>query len=218
MNDQEAYRTHLDDCIRRHPELFPAAIERGYKLYGFTEESAKMPDVRIRRICLHERDERGRVQVFQVAPSYVLPYLVGMVEEVAKPLFLHLKFGVPFWALTHVFGKDDSYWYRVSQQLGRPNLVGTTVKHADRLPEHLVADEKHTRILGNKAYVVCTVAEECVLGASMSLSAGEKGLTGAYQDFKDEACDLNPDYQPETVNILGYAKDWFATQAAWSLA
>lgn len=153
MNDQEAYRTHLDDCIRRHSELFPAAIERGYKLYGFTEASAKMPDVRIRRICLHERDERGRVQVFQVAPSYVLPYLVGMVEEVAKPLFLHLKFGVPFWALTHVFGKDDSYWYRVSQQLGRPNLVGTTVKHADRLPEHLVADEKHTRILGNKAYV-----------------------------------------------------------------
>ncbi len=49
----------------------------------------------------------------------------------------------------------------------------------------------------------------------MSLYAGEKGLTGAYQDFKDEACDLNPDYQPETVNILGYAKDWFATQAAW---
>jgi hypothetical protein len=89
------------------------------------------------------------------------------------------------------------------------------VKHADKLPEHLLADEKHSRICGNKAYIACTVAQECVLGASISLSASEQGLTDAYRDFKDEACELDPDYQPETVNILGYAKDWFATQAAW---
>lgn len=211
VSDQEAYRAFLDDCIRRHPELFPASICRGYKLHGFCEESAKMPDVRIRRICLHERDEDGRVQVFQVVPSFVLPYLTGMVEDVEKPLFLHVKFGVPFWALTKVFGKDDSYWYRVSQQLGRPSLVGTSVKQVDKLPEHLLADEKHTRILRNKAYVACTVAEECVLGASISLSASEKGLAEAYSDFKEEARDLDPDYQPETVNTDG----WFATQAAW---
>jgi hypothetical protein len=69
VSDQEAYRIYLDDCIRRHPELFPAGIERGYKFNGFCEESAKMPEVRIRRICLHERDEQGREQVFQVVPS-----------------------------------------------------------------------------------------------------------------------------------------------------
>jgi hypothetical protein len=160
---------------------------------------------------LHKRDEQGREQVFQVVPSFVLPYMTGSVGDVEKPLFLHLKFGVPFWALSYVFGRDDSYWYRVSQQLGRPSLVGTSVKRADKLPEHLLADEKHSRILKNKAYVACTVAEECVLGASISLSASEQGLTEAYRDFKDEACDLDPDYQPETVNTDG----WFATQAAW---
>ncbi len=69
VNDQEAYRIYLDDCIRRYPELFPVGIERGYKLCGFTDSSVKMPDVRIRRICLHERDEQGRLQVFQVVPS-----------------------------------------------------------------------------------------------------------------------------------------------------
>ncbi len=145
----------------------------------------------------------------------MLPYMTGSVGDVEKPLFLHHKFGVPFWALTYAFGKDDSYWYRLSQQLGRPSLVGTSIKRADKLPEHLLADEKHTRILSHKAYVACTVAEECVLGASISLSASEQGLTEAYHDFRDEACDLDPDYQPKTVNILGYAKDWFATQAAW---
>jgi hypothetical protein len=74
-----------------------------------------------------------------------------------------------------------------------------------------LADEKHTRILKNKAYVACTVAEECVLGASISLSASEEGLSEAYRDFKDEACELDPDYQPQTVNTDG----WLATQAAW---
>lgn len=211
VNDQEAYRMYLNDCIRRYPELFPAGIERGYKLHGFCEASVKMPEIRIRRICLHERDEQGRLQVFQVVPSFVLPYMTGEVAEVEKPLFLHLKFGVPFWALSYVFGRDDSYWYRLTQQLGHASLVGTTVKHADKLPEHLLADEKHTRILGNKVYVACTVAEECVLGASISLSASEQGLAEAYQDFKAEACELDSDYQPETVNTDG----WFATQAAW---
>ncbi len=125
MNDQEAYRAYLDDFIRRYPELFPRGIERGYKFCGFTDFSVKMPDVRIRRICLHERDEQGRLQVFQVVPSpwfpRMLPYMTGSIADVEKPLFLHLKFGVPFWALSYVFGRDDSYWYRVSQQLGRPS-------------------------------------------------------------------------------------------------
>lgn len=41
VSDQEAYRTYLDDCIRRYPELFPAGIEQGYKLHGFTEGSGE---------------------------------------------------------------------------------------------------------------------------------------------------------------------------------
>ena len=73
--DQEAYRIYLDETIHSYPELFPASIARGYRLYGFSEDSVKMPDVRIRRLCLHERDAHGRVQVFQVAPSFVLPYI-----------------------------------------------------------------------------------------------------------------------------------------------
>jgi hypothetical protein len=211
VTNQEAYRSYLDDRIRQYPELFPRGIEQGYKFNGFCEKSVKMPDVRIRRICLHKRDEQGKLQVFQVVPCFVLPYMTGSIVEVEKPLFLHLKFGVPFWALSYVFGRDDSYWYRINQQLGRPSLVGTSVKQADKLPEHLLADEKHTWLLGGKAYVACTVAKECVLGASISLSAGEEGLTEAYRDFKEEACDLNADYQPETVNTDG----WSATQAAW---
>jgi hypothetical protein len=66
-----------------------------------------MPNVRIRRIFLHERDEQGRVQVFQGCTQFFAA-LNDEVGKVEKPLFLHLKFGVPFWALSYVFGGDDS--------------------------------------------------------------------------------------------------------------
>ncbi len=86
VNDQEAYRAYLDNCIRRYPELFPASIAWGYKFNGFCEESVKMPEVGIRRICLHESDEHGGVQVFQVVPSFILPYLTGEVVSSVKTI------------------------------------------------------------------------------------------------------------------------------------
>lgn len=30
----------------------------------------------------------------------------------------HRKFNVPFWALSHVFGRNSMYWYRIEQALG----------------------------------------------------------------------------------------------------
>jgi len=56
------------------------------------------------------------------------------------------------------------YWYRLETQLGRYNLVGSTVSASEQLPFHLVADEKHTRIKGEKAYIATTCANECLLG------------------------------------------------------
>ncbi|MDQ3398533.1 MAG: hypothetical protein M3511_12340, partial [Deinococcota bacterium] len=86
----------LNDCIRRHPELFPAGMEKGYKFNGFCEESVKMPEVRIRRICLRKRDEHGRPQVFQVVPCFVLPYLTGHPLAIGlhhQPILMAKRFG-----------------------------------------------------------------------------------------------------------------------------
>jgi hypothetical protein len=173
-------------------------------------QSVKMPDVRLRRICLDVPDEQGRAQVYTIAPSFVLPYMVGYADDVEKALFLR-RFGVPFWALSYVFGRNDMYWQRLVAGFGRNDIVGTTVKDPERLPKHLLADEKHTRLNGQKAYIATTVANDCVLGASLALAADEEHLTEAYGHFKQEAQHLNPDYQPQTVNTDG----WSATQLAW---
>ena len=72
-----------------------------------------------------------------------MPYLTGVTTDIEKALIFR-KFSAPFWALSHVFGKDPRYWYRIEQRLGRNSIVGTSAKDPDDIPEHLGADEKHT--------------------------------------------------------------------------
>ena len=52
--------------------------------------------------------------------------MTGLTDDIENALFMR-KFDVPFWALSHVFGKDPMYWYRIEQSLGRNSIVGTTV-------------------------------------------------------------------------------------------
>ena len=98
----EEFRAWVNENIARHPELFPAEIVNGYDLHS-TRTSLKLPDVTLRRIQLKSNQD-----VFSIAPSSVMPYMTGYTDDVEKALFL-LRFGVPYWALTYVFGKDDMF-------------------------------------------------------------------------------------------------------------
>ena len=195
------FRKYVDDRIEIFPELFPAEIANGYQ----------MKDIRtsIKLLIPIRRIQVGNA-AYTIRPSFVMPYMTGFADETEKALFMR-KFGVPFWALSHSFGRDSMYWYRIEQSIGRNSLVGTTVRNPDDMPRHLGADEKHTRILGEKTYIATTVGNECLLGASVSKDAGESALKDAYGVFKDESLNLNPTYAPVTVNTDG----WKATRKAW---
>jgi hypothetical protein len=201
VKEAKEFRGYLDIMIVQYPELFPAQISEGYQMKDI-KESKKLV-ILIRRIKISGTS-------YTIRPSFVLPYMSGLVDDVEKALFLR-KFSVPFWALCYVFGKDCMYWFRIEQSLGRNSLVGTTIKHSQNLPEHLVADEKHTTLLGSKIYVATTAANECILGASIAESAGEADLKQAYGIFKEEAQQVDSEYTPKTVNTDG----WQATRQAW---
>jgi hypothetical protein len=205
VDEPLSYRSYVDEVYGKHPELFPKAMSGGYTLHDKLPYSKKLPDIRLRRIKLKADDE-----VYTIRPSFVLPYMSGYTNDVENGLFL-LSFGLPYWAVSHVCGKDDMYWQRLEVSFGRNSLVGTTVRTADKLPKDLVPDEKHTSINGGKTYIATTVGDECVLGAAMSPSAGEKDLTKAYGQFKSEALNLDPAYQPNSVNTDG----WQATVNTW---
>ncbi len=121
----------------RYPELFPAALAHGFTFHGFLH--SKKQDLTQRRIKLKANDEQ-----YQIRPSFMMPYLIGRTEAVEKPLYFR-RWGVPFDALAYGFGRNPMYWYRAYVSLGRPSLVGTTIKAADQLPAHVLADEKDSR-------------------------------------------------------------------------
>ena len=201
IEDSVKFRTELVPFIDKFPELFPNGIQDGYTMKEI--RVSKKTGIPTRRILVDGIS-------YTIRPSFVMPYHVAFSADVENALFLR-KFNVPFWALSHTFGKDAMYWHRMEKSLGRNSIVGTTIKDPNLLPEHLAADEKHSRLQGDKVYVATTVGNNCILGASVSEDAGENGLKKGYGVFKAEALDVNPDYKPKSVNTDG----WKATINAW---
>jgi hypothetical protein len=203
LPDASRFRSEwLAPLYATSPELFPQGFEKGYEMNGhYTSKRLSLP---IRRIKLRNGD------CYQVRPAFALPMMVGKVQDVADGLFFR-KFGVPYWALAKVFGRNATFWYRLETGLGRNSIVGTTVKTVP-VPEDLLADEHHEKINSEKAYIATTVASGCVLGAEVSPTASKDDLQKAYGVFKDEALVIEPKYAPKTVNTDG----WSGTIGAWS--
>jgi hypothetical protein len=200
--DPERFRAWLDSAFRDCPELFPEAFAKGYRLKD--SRVSRKTGLPIRRVRL-----KANGASFSVRPAFVLPYHAALADDAADALFLR-TFGVPFWAIARVFGRDHDYWYRLEASLGRHSVVGTTVRKT-RLPQHLLADEHHQTRDGQKNYVTTTVGAGCCLGAGLAQTADACGLEAAYAVFKEEACNVQPDYQPRTVSVDG----WAATHQAW---
>ena len=197
-------REYLDQTIADYPELFPNSIANGYLLRGLLPESRKLPGIRLRQI-------KTASGVFTLRPSFLFPYMMGTTDELEKPLFL-LSIGTPLWAVTQVFGRNDMFWQRHLERLGRNSLAGTTVRVPERMPLHLAADEHHLDWCGQKGFLAMTAAGGCTLGAALTQAADEKHLTEAYGVFEKESRNLAPNWQPKTANTDG----WKATRAAFA--
>jgi len=201
--DPESFRQHLTEVCGQHPELFPARMREGFVLHD--KSWSLKQQVRLRRLEL-----KATAEVFLVRPSFLMPSMVGRTEAVEKALSLR-HWGVPFDALVYVFGRDAMDWYRAELALGRPTIVGSTVKQPEKLPAHVLADEKHTWALGQEVYVATTVGGSGILGATVTDAASADALEAADGAFAQEARALSPTSSPKTVCTDG----WEGTQSAW---
>lgn len=206
-SDSQKMRRWLEELIAVSPELFPAGIEKGFVLSGTLPESKKMPGIKLRQLRL----KTGVRRVFSLRPSFVTSYMTGTVEALDKPLLL-LSLGVPTWVVVYCFGRDEMYWHRHVERLGRNSVVGTTVRVAARLPDHLAADEHHVKWVGQKGYLATTTGGGCILGVALTDAADDASCQAAYGDFCLEARDVSPEYSPQTVSTDG----WKPTQNAFT--
>ena len=209
-HDADRVRSFIEQCARSAPELFPAGFDQGYCLHGFGRESLKLSGLKLRKIVL------ANGASYWLRPSFVTSSMTGTVDQLAYPLLLAAH-GVPPWLLRIGFGHSDMYWYRVIERLGRNSLVGTTVRDAAQLPEHLVADEHHADWAGQKGYIPTTVGGGCILGVALTASADDVHLQEAYGVFAAEARDVDPGYAPQTVNTDGWASTRNAFQTLFPL-
>jgi hypothetical protein len=134
-----------------------------------------------------------------------------VTKDIEKALELR-KYGVPYHILEKHFGHNHQWWYTLEMSFSHYSIVETTAK-TKSIPQHLLADEHHEWIKGEKCYIATTTAEGCVFGCELSQSADKEDLTKAYQVFKDEALCADSDYKPQTVNTDG----WKGTIGAWQL-
>lgn len=192
------FQAHLDRLIEQYPEIFPPDIVHGYILYGWTKACKKVQIPRRRIFLLHSKEE------YLIHPCYVLPYLRGNTKEVSIGLRTR-KYNLPYHVIAATFGKNAMYWYRLELSLAFNSIVGTTIKHIDKLPQHILVDEHHDKLLGEKVYVCTTIANDCFLGAALSQNISFEALEKAYGVFKEESRFICQDYQPQTINMDGFS-------------
>ncbi len=205
IDDHNKFRAFLTDTYERFPEIFPSDFIKGFTFHDIIK-SEKLKGFKMRRIKLKNQSE----DVYQVRPSFMMPYMIAETADVEKALYLR-RWGVPFEGLVYVFGHDAMFWQRAYVSVSRNSIVGTTIKSPDLLPANIVADEKHSRLKGEKIFITTTTADECILGCSLAKNAGTDELAKAYGDYKEEAENQSSDYEPLTVNTDG----WEATRNAW---
>lgn len=198
ISDNKYFKERLNYNIEQYPDLFPEEIKNGYRLYGLISESKKQ-SLAVRRIEIKGM-ENG---IYQIYPSFVMPYMTELTETAWKILLLAM-FRVPDWILALVFDKDEKHIQRLKSHFGNCSLLGSTVKGQTSVPKDLIADEKHSFLQGLKAYIATISANGCFLCAGVTSTADEAELTTAYSVFAEEARDVEPDYQANTVNTDGW--------------
>jgi hypothetical protein len=93
--DTETFRRSIEQVLADAPDLFPPELGEGFCFYG-AYRSRKQP-IALGRIRLAATGD-----VFQIRPSFLMPYLIGKTDEVEKALYLR-QFDVPF---AYIFGRD----------------------------------------------------------------------------------------------------------------
>jgi hypothetical protein len=104
--------------------------------------------------------------------------MTGETEDLEKPLWLR-KYSVPYWVLAEIFGRDANYYHRIECMLGRCSVVGALSSKPGTIPKHFIADEKHAKHLGKKAYIAMVAGGCCVLAAELTPSCDDDSLREA---------------------------------------
>ena len=209
LSDRIFCRDLILERLEAYPELFPvSSTPKNLQLNGSSRVSKKS-GYRLKQVIVAG-------VYYEIRPSWLLSYHRGECADVKWGIFL-IRHGVPFWVVAMIFGMYAMYWYRLFISFSQNSIVGTTVKRVP-IPVDLLADEEHSRTKGKKSYIGTTIAKGCILGVRVVKSACESSLKRAYKIFKQEALNIDPNYQADTFNIDGWKPLFKVLRELWPKA
>ena len=142
--------------VRQSPALLPHDMEQGGTFHD-ADASVKQ-DVIVRRIQV-----KTPGAVFARRPACVMPSMRGRTAAI-ETARSRRQWGGPFAALASVVGRDAMCWSRAWLAVGRPSLVGTTVKDSHQGPRELGADAPLPQVAKQQVSVPPTVGGGGFLG------------------------------------------------------
>lgn len=141
--------------------------------------------------------------VFTVMPSILIRYFRHRADRVKNALIAYHG-GLSFENCSICFDISGMSLYRFICSLGKYPLSHVLYESGLQLPENIWADEKHSKCKGQKGYIPLVSSGHTTWHIDYVESVDDETLHQSYQQFAQETRQIDPDYEPKTINHDGF--------------
>src|SRR6516165_10410160 len=141
--------------------------------------------------------------VFTVLPHFILRYR-QMRPEVARDALVATHGGLSLELCAVLYHLSPMALYRLICAFGHHSLVTVLTRCGLPLPVYFLADEKHSRCLGEKVYLPTIVCGRVLWHLGSTEAASTVAFTQSYQEFQRAALQQEP-----TSQVRGILTDGF---------
>jgi hypothetical protein len=141
--------------------------------------------------------------VFTVLPHFVLRYR-SMRPEVARDALLATHGGLSLELCAVIGHLSPMALYRLVCAFGQQRVVTVLIRCGLPLPTYVLADEKHSRCLTEKAYLPTIVCGRVIWHLGYTEDASAAAFTQSYQEFQRVALQHEPAYRVRGILTDGF--------------
>jgi hypothetical protein len=141
--------------------------------------------------------------VFTVLPHFVLRYR-QIRPEVAREALLATHGGLSLERCAVLYHLSPMALYRLICALGQLSLVTVLTRCGLPLPIYSLADEKHSRCLAEKVYLLTIICGRVMWHLGYTEEASAAAFTQSYQEFQRAALQQEPTYRVRGILTDGF--------------
>src|SRR5215813_9407539 len=141
--------------------------------------------------------------VFTVLPHFVLRYR-QIRPEIARDALLATHGGLSLELCAVLYHMSPLTLYRLICAFGHQSLVPVLTRCGLPLPVYFLADEKHSRCLTAKVYLLTIVSGRVIWHLGYTEDASAAAFTESYQEFRRVALQHEPAYRVRGILTVGF--------------